>query len=102
MLVPNLGIGVKLRPEPNEPPRDHQFELRLRSPNNDVLQKIDGGLSIRPEPAADIEMASASLAVNMQNVQFVNRGKYTLELWIDKRLDRTLPIFVVPVNPRAA
>lgn len=94
--VRNIGIALKLRSEPNEQNAKHDFEVRIRGENSDVIARVEGDLTLHSTPT---DRHTAQLAINMANIQVPRFGRYTVELWVDRRLEKAMPIYVNPITP---
>lgn len=98
--TPQMGIGIKLRFEDSDKPAtDHPVEVRIKNPVGGMLGKVDANLHLAGVgPGEPMEMGTAQLALMIGSPAFTHFGKYTVELWVDKRLAATVPIFVVKTH----
>ena len=97
--LPNMGVGIRMRPERADLERgDHKIQVKLVAPDSAVLASLDGELRSSKGVSAsdqDPERIVAQLAFNLAGTTFSQYGRHRLELWIDGELKHHVSIFVV-------
>ena len=89
---PHCAVGLRLRFDRIEV---GQHRVRLNFVDADgtaVLPPLDAALNVgmRPEDAS----VCANLVLNIQGVKFEKAGMYSIDLAVDGRHERSLPLFV--------
>ena len=99
---PHCAIAVRIRFERIE---EGNHRVRITFVNADgqpLLPGLDGNLGVRMPP--EVDSVCANMILNFNDLKFQQAGQYSIDLAIDGRHERSLPVTVIllPAEPPPA
>ncbi len=93
LVHPHCAIALRVRFDRIEE-GNHRVKISLiDADGNSIIPGIDGNIGIKFPP--DVQSVCANMVLNMNGLKFQSAGQYSIELAIDGRHERSLPINVV-------
>jgi len=96
LVHPHCAIALRMRFDRIEE-GNHRVKISLiDADGRAVIPGIDGNIAIRfPETASSV---CANMVLNMNGLKFEKPGQYSIELALDGRYEKSLPINVVEIQ----
>jgi hypothetical protein len=96
LVHPHCAIALRMRFDRIEE-GNHRVKLSLIDADGSaVIPPIDGNIGIRfPETASSV---CANMVLNMNGLKFEKPGPYSIELALDGRYEKSLPVNVVEIQ----
>lgn len=93
-----MGIAARFRGETKDTDgKPIKVVVKLKDPSNNVMVQIEADLTPPPNlQAADRSKASLSIPFMAQNLVFPVHGTYTIEIWINQKLEGSTTMYVGP------
>jgi hypothetical protein len=91
-MHPHCALAIRLRFHRVE---EGQHAVRINVTDADgrlVIPKLDGNITVRFR--TDDQTAVTNLVLNLEQLKFEKPGQYSIDLAIDGRQERSLPLFV--------
>ena len=97
-VYPHCAVALRIRFERIEE-GDHRVRINfVDADGKSLLPGVDGNITVRfPE---DVQSVCANLVLNINGLKFERPGPYSIDLAIDGRQERSLPIHVALVQSR--
>jgi hypothetical protein len=95
---PHCAVAVRVRFDRVEQGEHH---IRIAFVNEDgkpVMPGLDGKIQVSMPPACG--SASANLILNINGLKFEQAGAYSIDLSVDGRHEKSLPLYVVLHEPK--
>ncbi len=89
---PSMQLVLRIRAEPSETDRQHELEIRCMDEDGQELFKVAGEFSVQGAPG---KAATFNHVVGISNLTFQKFGGYTLPIFINRDLKRTVELEVV-------
>ena len=92
MVWPHCTVALRIRFSPLE---EGEHRVRIGFSNADgqaFLPPMEGGITVRFPPGA--RTAPANLILNIQSLKIEQAGEYSIDLAVDGRHEKTLPLYV--------
>lgn len=98
-LHPHCAIALRLRFDRIEE-GEHRVKINLVDDDGKpVFPGLDGNISVRMPP--DGPSVCANMILNLNGLKFEKAGQYAVDLAIDGRHERSLPVYVTLLEPSA-
>ena len=95
---PHCAIALRVRFDRIEE-GDHHVKINLVNDDGQaVFPGLDGNISVKIPPEG--QSVCANLILNMNGLKFQKAGEYSIDLAIDGRHEKSLPVFIVLVEPK--
>jgi hypothetical protein len=96
LVHPHCAIALRVRFDRIEE-GNHRVKLSLiDADGNEVIPAIDGNIGIKfPETSSSV---CANMVLNMNGLKFEQPGQYAIELAVDGRYEKSLPINVIEIS----
>lgn len=96
-IHPSCVVATKFRVA-NSEAGQHEFEIRVQTPDKKELAKIKGVGDVKPNPNADY--SSSNFVIPIHNLKLEKLGKYTFEFYFDGefRSGLTLHLVQIPIQ----
>jgi hypothetical protein len=89
----NFAIAGRLRFS-NKEVGQHDFKIRLiNAEGQEIIPNLEGNMGIQKNPLA--EHSTVNFAINLNNLQFPQAGRYSVELYIDSEWKTGLPLILI-------
>lgn len=97
LVHPHCAIALRVRFDRIEE-GNHRVKISLiDADGNSVIPGLDGNIGIKfPE---DVQSVCANMVLNMNGLKFEKPGQYSIELALDGRYEKSLPVNVVEFTP---
>jgi len=97
VVHPHCAVALRVRFERIEE-GNHRVKINVIDADGKlVMPSFDGNIAVRfPE---DVQSVSANLILNINGIRFERPGQYSIDLAIDGRQEKSLPVNVVLVKP---
>lgn len=100
LVHPHCAIALRVRFDRIEE-GNHRVKISLiDADGNSVIPGIDGNIGIKFP--GDVQSVCANMVLNMNSLKFERAGQYSIELALDGRHEKSLPVNVVDVPPQAS
>jgi hypothetical protein len=93
-----MGIAARFRGETKDADgKPIKVLVKLKDPNNNIMVQIEADLTPPPNlQAADRSRTSLSIPFMAQNLVLPVHGTYTIEIWINQKLEGSTNLYVGP------
>ena len=98
-VQPFMAVVMRIRAHPGEE-GGHDVRVRLVDPDgHEVIEGLDAPLMLAELDPLD--GGTAQMILQLAGVQFENHGRHSIDLFLDGRFERSLPLFVrkAPASP---
>lgn len=96
LVHPHCAIALRVRFDRIEE-GNHRVKISLiDADGNSVIPGIDGNIGIKFP--GDVQSVCANMVLNMNGLKFESAGQYSIELALDGRHEKSLPINVVEAS----
>ncbi len=92
-IHPHCAIALRIRFDRIE---EGEHRVKINLVNDDgkaVFPGLDGNISVKIPP--DGQSICANMILNLNGLKFENAGQYSIDLAIDGRHEKSLPIYIV-------
>jgi hypothetical protein len=93
-----IALVMRLAASP-EDEGEHKVEIRLRSPDDHDVLRLDGQVRVGPAPQTQ-GMTRIAQVLNLDGVVFPRAGRYRFEIRIDDQLAAPVPLVLEGVEGR--
>jgi hypothetical protein len=98
IVSPHCAVALRIRFEKIEE-GEHRMRINFVDENGRaIVPPLDS--AVRVQPAADLSSVCANMVLDINGMRFEQPGRYSIDLAIDGRYERSLPINVVEVPER--
>ncbi len=95
---PHCAIALRVRFDRIEE-GDHHVKINLVNDDGQaVFPGLDGNISVKIPPEG--QSVCANLILNLNGLKFQKAGEYSIDLAIDGRHEKSLPVFIVLMEPK--
>ena len=95
---PHCAIALRVRFDRIEE-GDHHVKINLVNDDGQaVFPGLDGNISVKIPPEG--QSVCANLILNLNGLKFQKAGEYSIDLAIDGRHEKSLPVFIVLMKPK--
>jgi hypothetical protein len=97
-LHPHCAVALRLRFERPEE-GDHRFRIGIVDEDGKpVTPAVDGNLGVRCPP--HVSSVAANVVLNINGLTFARPGRYSINLAVDNRHEKSLPLAVMQAEPK--
>jgi hypothetical protein len=92
---PHCAVALRTRFERIE---EGQHRVRINFVDEDgksIIPSLDGGIGVQFPPDVPLPSICANMVLNINGMKFEKPGRYSIDLAIDGRYEKSLPINVV-------
>lgn len=96
---PHCAIALRVRFDRIE---EGEHRVRINLVNDDgkpVFPGLDGNIGVKMPP--DGQSVCANMILNLNGLKFEKAGQYSIDLAIDGRHEKSLPVYIVLLEPPA-
>ena len=97
-MHPHCSIALRVRFERIEE-GDHRFRISIVDEDGkSIAPAVDGSMGVKCPP--HIPSVSVNMVLNINGLKFEKPGRYSVDLAIDNRHEKSLPLTVMQVEPK--
>lgn len=99
LVHPHCAIALRVRFDRIEE-GNHRVKISLiDADGQSIIPGLDGNIGIKFP--SDVQSVCANMVLNMNGLKFDKPGQYSIELALDGRHERSLPVNVVELPPQS-